>query len=349
MNIALIHHRLTRNGGLETRLINYIHAFHAKGHRVTVVCGKADATIPVPEQVTVVELGFGFLPKKFRRYAFEQRVRRYMDVHKFDFSLSLERTSSQEVVLAPSNHLGFLHAMNRKGKGFSDKMEIGMDRRAFQNSRLILAASAMIEEELLSLYHIPKEKIRVLFPPLDINTFNYQLRPERTRLRNQFGMDPQKLSFVFVSTSHKRKGLPLLLEVFDRLKDGPFELKIAGKGSHSGTLPANVSFIGYVQHTEELFTAADFTIHPAKYEPFGQIVSESVACGTPVLISHKVGAAEIISENEGIVIHGFEAVEWEKTIRNLPNRTFSPAPDFAGLHKLSVSDHIDRMLELALR
>lgn len=349
MNIALIHHRLTRNGGLETRLINYIMAFLAKGHRVTVVCGKADPSIIIPDAVSVVELGFGFLPKKFRRYAFEQRVRRYMDVHKFDFSLSLERTSSQDAVLAPSNHLGFLRAMGRKGNGFSDKMEIGMDRRAFQNSRLIFAASAMIQEELLELYHIPREKIHVLYPPLDVDTFNPKLRPVRPQLREQFGMSPEKLSFVFVSTSHKRKGLPLLLEVFDRLKDEPFELKIAGKGTRPGPIPPNVSFLGYLPHPQALFTAADFTIHPAKYEPFGQVVSESVACGTPVVISHKVGAAEIISENEGIVIHGFDPGEWEKTIRDLPKRRFSPSSDFVMEHRLSVADHIDKMLKLVFQ
>ncbi|MDX2249148.1 MAG: glycosyltransferase family 4 protein [Bacteroidia bacterium] len=347
MNIALIHHRLTRNGGLETRLINYLQTFEQQGHQVTVVCGHADSAIKVPENVSIVQLGYGFLPKKFRRYAFEQRVQRYMETHLFDFSLSLERTSSQDAVLAPSNHLGFLRAMNRKGKSFSDRMEISMDRRAYYYSRYIFAASQMMKEELVELYRVPDEKIHILYPPLDTTKFNLSRRPYRNELRQQLGMAPDKITFVFVSTSHKRKGLPLLLEVFGRLEDSPFELKIVGKGSVPlSSLPSNVSHLGYIQDTAALFTAADFTIHPARYEPFGQIITESIACGTPVLISDKVGACEILTENEGIILKSFDPDEWEKTLRSLHQQTFTPNPDFAALHQLSVSDHISRMLNL---
>ncbi|MEZ4826966.1 MAG: glycosyltransferase family 4 protein [Bacteroidia bacterium] len=347
MNIALIHHRLARSGGLETRLINYIHAFSGKGFGVTVICANQDYSVSIPESVHVVRLSVGFVPKKFRRYAFEQRVSRFMETHRFDFSLSLERTSSQDAVLAPSNHLGFLRAMNRKGNHFSDRMEIGMDRRAYENSRTIFAASSMVREELIDLYHTPPSKIHVLYPPLDEATFNTNLRPRRAELRSQQGMDPEKLSFAFVSTSHRRKGLPLLLEVFDQLRSEPFELIVAGKGSKPSGFPENVKLAGYMREPQALYTAADFTIHPARYEPFGQVVSESLACGTPVIISGKTGAGEILSPSDGLIIEGFNPEEWVSAIRSLPQRNFSPDPGFIARNKLSVSDHVDQILALA--
>lgn len=348
MRIALIHHRLTRNGGLETRLTNYMRSFASKGHDVTVITGQRDRRIPVPEGVEVHVLRNFFTRKKYRRLIFEKNVERYMSKHSFDFSLSLERTSSQDAVLAPSNHLGFLAAMGREDITAWDQMEIDMDRRAFERSKVIFAASGMMKEELIRYYQIPEEKIHILFPPLDTDRFTSSLKQQKALLKKKFAMTEGKFHLVFVSTSHRRKGLPLLLEVFKELEKEkePYELYISGKGRIPGALPGNVRSLGYVEDTPALFAAADFSVLPARYEPFGQVVSESVACGTPVLISDRVGAGEIIRPDEGQILPAEDVAAWVQAIEGLFDHRFAPHPDFASVHHLSVDEHVERILEL---
>lgn len=51
----------------------------------------------------------------------------------------------------------------------------------------------------------------------------------------------------------------------------------------------------------ELYSGAVATIHPAKFEAFGNVVLESLACGTPVVTTSQCGASEVIDETVGTV------------------------------------------------
>lgn len=346
MKIALLHYWVSLRGGLETRLFNYVRELTSRGHQVTIFCAKADK-IPLPDGVKIVKVPGRFMIKTFRlRYwYFANRLAKQIEGHDFDFRLSLGRTFAQDGVLAAGNHLGYLRALGQSRRKISDRVQISLDDVSFQKSKIIYAASEMMRHELVELYNVPKEKIHLLYPPLDTNKFHLGHRERRKELREKFSIAPDKKAFVFVSTGHKRKGLPLLYRIFNRLRDKPVELIVAGssKSVSDPNIP-NVRFIGFCENTEELYAAADYTIHPATYEPFGQIISESVACGTPVLLSHEVGAKELITDQEGIVMNTFEPEPWIEMIKGLSQKTFQPREDFATIHNLSIEAHIDRML-----
>jgi glycosyltransferase involved in cell wall biosynthesis len=172
------------------------------------------------------------------------------------------------------------------------------------------------------------------------------LKAQKAMFRKKYGFSDDKFSFVFVSASHRRKGLPLAIRAFEQLRDANIELIVAGTPVKM-KLPDNIRYIGYVKSSEELFAAADGLLLPATYEPFGQIVSEAVLCGTPVLLSPMVGAGEIISENEGVIVPTFETADWVSAIREFPTRQFHMAPDFAQRHRLQLSDHIEAILKIA--
>jgi glycosyltransferase involved in cell wall biosynthesis len=44
----------------------------------------------------------------------------------------------------------------------------------------------------------------------------------------------------------------------------------------------------------ELYSGAIATVHPAKFEAFGNVVLESLACGTPVVTTSQCGASEVL-------------------------------------------------------
>ncbi len=93
---------------------------------------------------------------------------------------------------------------------------------------------------------------------------------------------------MFPSTGHDRKGLPLLLDTLATLPEEQFELAVAGSDSGKFHRLPNVKYLGFIQNMGELYRAADFTVLPSHYEPFGLVVTESLACGTPVVTHAKV-------------------------------------------------------------
>lgn len=344
MKVALIHYRLLLRGGLETRLFNYINYFLNRKDEVTVIVTKKARKVALPAGVKVVILPSFFLPKAFRHRFFNYRLGKYLANNSFDFTLSLGRTSHQDMVLAPGNHLGFLQAMPKMYLRQRDKMQIYLDNLSFQKSKIIFAASDMIKEEIINLYNIESAKIKILHPPLNTDRFYQDNTINRSELRKQFGMNPHKKSFVFVSTGHGRKGLPLLLKLFEALQEEPYELFIAGHPRVLTTLK-NVTFVGFQQEPRELYLAADYMILPAKYEPFGQVVTEALQCGTPVLLSPMVGAKEIVTEDIGIVVPSFEEKDWLEAIRSLKNRQFTIEENFAEAKQLTLQHHMDFMLK----
>jgi len=120
-----------------------------------------------------------------------------------------------------------------------------------------------------------------------------------------------KRLLLFLSRLHLKKGCDLLLKAFAR-HGGPLHLVIAGPEqepayvaelrSLAAGLP--VTFTGMLGGDLKwgALSAADAFILPSHQENFGMAVAESLAVGTPVLISNKVNIwREIEADTAGLV------------------------------------------------
>ncbi len=345
MRVALINSRLSYYGGLETRLLNYINYFAQRGDDVYVIVYRIDKSIVLPKGVNLVKINIRWTPKSLRSIVFDKKVEAHMKNNHYDFSLSLGRTSSQDAVLAPSSHLGYVKAMNISLLKKKDKDQIKLDQKAYDNSKIVFACSQYLKNEIINEYHVPPEKVSVLRPPLNVGKYNRQYEKERDILRDMYGMKKNEKVFVFVSIGHKHKGLDLLLKIFKSLEGTNNILYVAGS-PRVDTTCRNIRYIGFDKETNKLFTAADFTIHPAKYEAFGQIISESMACGTPVIISSNVGAKEIVTSKTGIVVNSLNSQEWVDVVKNVDPADFEVPIDHIEKNGLSTRKHIETMLTI---
>jgi glycosyltransferase involved in cell wall biosynthesis len=65
-------------------------------------------------------------------------------------------------------------------------------------------------------------------------------------------------------------------------------------------------FLGFVNQTElpAVYTASDVLVLPSAHEPFGLVVNEAFACGTPAIVSEACGAAgDLVRDREtGFVV-----------------------------------------------
>jgi glycosyltransferase involved in cell wall biosynthesis len=340
MKIALIHIRYIFKGGLETRLFNYIDYFLNRGDEVHLFTSKMAPDIVPPKGLHLHLINVKNYPKPFRNFFFDKILKKTIVREEYDFILSLERTTRQYHVIAPSTHKGYLEA---QGKFFIDPIDwvqLYLDKKAFKNSKVIYACSSMVKNEIIRFYGINPDKIKVLFPPTNIQKFNTNI--SKTEAREKLEALPQKKYFLFVSTSHKRKGLDLLLKVFSKLNKEKYHLWVAG--SNFETKLPNVTPLGFVKNMELYYRAADFTLHPAVYEPFGQIVVESLACQTPVFVSENVGAKELLNDDIGFVVPDFSEKSWQNAIEKLSEKTFFTQTEAFDMNELSLETHMEKML-----
>ncbi len=341
LKVCLIHERITHLGGLETRLFNYMNYFLQRGDDVTVVTSKIADDVVLPENVNIIRIDMSRVIKPVRPAYFDRQLGKLIKRDQFDFSLSLDRTSQQDFLIAPNTHLGYMHAKNKRSRSLSDIINIRADKKAFKHSKVIFACSSMIADEVEKLYNTSTEKIEVLHPPLNTGRFYKDDSKTKNEWKKQCGLDPDKKHILIVSSSNKRKGVPLAIEAMQLLNDKNIELIVAG---NKGAANEWVNYLGFIKDPSSLYRAADLTIHPAIYEPFGQVVSESIACGTQVLISEKTGAKDIVSDKNGIVVARYNPQTWADHIRNMLDNPKEMPADKELIKQLSLESHIQTML-----
>lgn len=117
------------------------------------------------------------------------------------------------------------------------------------------------------------------------------------------------LRLVCVARLERLKGIHVLLPVLARLSAGspPFRLRIVGDGPEREALTRQVRELGLDSRVEFAgavapdrmaaeYAAADVLVHPTLAEAFGQVLTEAMACGLPVLATRVGGIPEVVED-----------------------------------------------------
>lgn len=175
---------------------------------------------------------------------------------------------------------------------------------------LILADAASTQRDLIDVYRVPAEKIRVLYAGVDPRFGPNVSEASRARVRALTGGKPYLLS---VSTIQPRKNYARLIEAFskipnDKLPMPHLQLVIAGgrgwmyeevfQAVARLGLRDRVMFPAFVADADlpALYANATLFVYPSLYEGFGLPVAEAMACGVPVVSSNASSLPEVGGE-----------------------------------------------------
>lgn len=291
MKIGISANALSHGGGFERYAMDLVRALSAKGIRPAFFARKFDETVAERRFVEAHRINVSFLPGKLRDHWFSWRLRGARRAAGVDVLIGCNRVDSSEIAVCGGTHRGFLAAIGRVPTRF-DRWQIALESRQYAQAGIVVAHSQQMRDELRALYDIDEKKIRVLYPPVDAARFAPCTQAERLALRHRFGFADDEIVLLFPSSSHERKGLPLIEAV---LRGTDLRVVVAVAGRPHQCSDARFRYIGYIKDIEQGYRAADFTILASKYEPFGLVGIESAMCGTPVILSSNIGCCDAIA------------------------------------------------------
>jgi len=134
---------------------------------------------------------------------------------------------------------------------------------------------------------------------------------EKAFARETLGLPVDKKIILFgaMASEDPRKGLHLLVEALNHLKTRDphcaerMVLVVFGTAEKSlgDEFPIPAIQLGFIRDDSRLariYSAADLTTVPSMMESFGQVASESLSCGTPVVAFNATGLRDVLDHRE---------------------------------------------------
>jgi len=211
-------------------------------------------------------------------------------------------------------HRTWIHDMRRKSLSGFDRATCWAEKRGIENPalKMILPVSTLVKKELSKIYAISEDRVSVVHPGVSIERFSrLNARSCRERIRARHGLSASDVVICFVGMNFEIKRLDLTLQGIAGMKrDGFFpplpRLLIVGKGDSGPYLKMaealgisdQVVFAGVTDEVEAYYLASDLFVMPSRMDTFGLVVLEAMAAGLPVVISSKVGAADLVTHGD---------------------------------------------------
>jgi len=172
----------------------------------------------------------------------------------------------------------------------------------------VICCSRYMEKEIAGIFSLPENKLDIIAN--GVTPANLEPRFMPADFRSGYALPWEKIVF-FLGRLVQEKGVQVLINSIPGILDQHPEAKflIGGKGPmldnlkeqvRTMGLEEKVMFLGYVDDNRRnwLLNCADVAVFPSLYEPFGIVVLEAMAAGTPVIVADTGGLSEII--NHGV-------------------------------------------------
>jgi len=184
-------------------------------------------------------------------------------------------------------------------------VSVWQEQQAFQKCAKLITHSVWSKQNMQEEYGVDPQKIVVMPNPAALPK---HIIPPAKMVKPMPLKYPLKL--LLVGRDYHRKGIDIAIEVTHRLNQNgvPTELTICGL---HGKGDQYCHFTGRFQKSDpkqlkaytQLYQAAHFLLHPARFDPSPIVTSEAAAFGLPTLTNNVGGLATSVKDGEsGIVL-----------------------------------------------
>jgi glycosyltransferase involved in cell wall biosynthesis len=202
------------------------------------------------------------------------------------------------------------------GKSYVVMCKRMLERAVYHRADRFIVLSKAFRDQLCEGYGVPADRVHIIPGGVEVDQF----KPMDVVEARQRLVWPQKQKIIVcVRRLARRMGLENLIEAFGQVTaqhpdaklmiggQGPLREELEQQVMHAG-LSKNVEFLGFIPDNTlpAVYAAADLSIVPSSaLEGFGLISLESLACGTPVLVTPVGGLPDTVNGlGEDLVLKG---------------------------------------------
>jgi UDP-glucose:(heptosyl)LPS alpha-1,3-glucosyltransferase len=259
-------------------------------------------------------------PRFLRQISFAYFVNRKISHDEFDLIHSHDRIFRMHLMTMHGiPHERWIREARNKRLSLFDRSMAWVESRGLKGPHIpmVLPVSTLVQNELLSVYHIPESKMRVIHPGVSLKRFSSLDRKScRLSIRKRHGLLESDVVILFVGMNFEIKRLELVIEgvaelIREEKRGSNLKVLVVGKGNITSyqalardlSIADRVIFAGVTHNVEEYYLASDLFAMPSQFDTFGMAVLEAMAAGLPVIITEKVGAKDLVTEGvQGFVL-----------------------------------------------
>lgn len=304
--IAIVFRGIGDIGGTNNTIADHARAFIARGYAVDLIGEKVHRAGVTPDMGRPRRIRRLPLLKRRRWRWFAARADAIVSAERYDF-VAGHGHNTRQTVLSMHNCLHLTHehttgdVLDPRG-GLAEVHDAIFAEDAFA---VCICNSKLMQADLAARYGVDRARLPIVHPGYRAEKFNRNDRERyRESVRAELNCGDDLLIGLVTSGDFVKRGLDILLAAFaslDTAQKSSTRVLVLGKQAGNQAFLAQaralgiadrLSFVGATDRPERYFHALDICVHPARFEEFGQVVQEAMACGVPVVSTRRVGAME---------------------------------------------------------
>lgn len=259
--------------------------------------------------------------------------------------------SAASIPLVMSSHLPVRSGFTYAGHPIPISLKIKFESLGVRVADRIIVPSRFVMDTLIGEYNAEEKRIAIIANGVDFKFFE---SGAKTKISN----GPNLLS---VSRLTEQKGIMYLLDVVGELVktlpdlictvvgEGPLKKQLVAESKRL-KLEKNIKFVGFMDRNrlKKLYQGSTIFVSTSIYEPFGLVVLEAMASGTPVVGFNTGGMGEIISGGGTVVTPGDTRSMADSILKTISDKNVLRKMSASGIAKAKRYDWDKVVSELEL-